>query len=262
MKLGTEKHANAHFALHTSMPFENAYANATCAASYSALQFPGDYYLAFRDLPAIFRRFVRGVRALDFGCGAGRSTRFLRDCGFEAVGIDIAVEMIRRAREQDPAGDYRLIANGDFSGLAKGAYDLVLCAFPFDNIPGLDRKVTLFEGLAGLLCADGCIVLLASAPEIYIHEWVSFTTAAFPENRHARNGDIVRIVNTAAGHIDPVEDILWTDEAYRDVFASAGLAVLEKRNPLGSEDEPYAWINETRIAPWVIYALRRVRSPR
>jgi len=242
--------------------FGNSYASATCAAGYSELQFQGDYYLAFRDLAAIFRRFVHGVRALDFGCGAGRSTRFLRECGFEAAGADIAAEMIHRARELDPAGDYRLIGDGDFSGLAKDAYDLVLCAFPFDNIPGRDRKVALFRGLAELLCADGCIVLLASTPEIYVHEWVSFTTAAFPENRLARNGDVVRIVNTAAGHIDPVEDVLWTDEAYRDVFASAGLEVLEKRNPMGSEGEPYAWVNETRIAPWAIYVLSRVRRSR
>ena len=240
--------------------FENSYANAACAAGYSELQFPGDYYLAFRDLPAIFRRFVHGARALDFGCGAGRSTRFLRSCEFEAVGVDIAAEMVRRAHELDPAGDYRLIADGDFRTLARGAYDLVLCAFPFDNTPGRERKVALFRGLAEILCADGCIVLLASTPEIYVHEWVSFTTAAFPENRHAHNGDVVRIVNTDAGHSDPVEDILWADEAYRDVFASAGLEVLEKANPLGSEDEPYAWVNETRIAPWAIYVLRPLRS--
>jgi len=26
--------------------------------------------------------------------------------------------------------------------------------------------------------------------------------------------------------------------------------------PLAKGDEPYPWVNETRIAPWVIYVLR------
>jgi hypothetical protein len=29
-----------------------------------------------------------------------------------------------------------------------------------------------------------------------------------------------------------------------------------EHRPLGREDEPFAWVNETRIAPWVIYVLR------
>jgi hypothetical protein len=27
--------------------------------------------------------------------------------------------------------------------------------------------------------------------------------------------------------------------------------------PLAKENEPYRWVNETRIAPWVIYVLRK-----
>jgi len=29
------------------------------------------------------------------------------------------------------------------------------------------------------------------------------------------------------------------------------------RKPLGEEDEPFEWVNETKIAPWVIYVLRK-----
>ena len=36
---------------------------------------------AFRDLPRLFREHVSGQRAVDFGCGTGRSTRFLRGSG-------------------------------------------------------------------------------------------------------------------------------------------------------------------------------------
>ena len=88
--------------------FSNVYDDRLRAEAYSTLEFPGTYSLAFRDLPPMLRTHVQGTRALDFGCGAGRSTRFLRALGFEVVGVDIAAHMIERARERDPEGEYRL----------------------------------------------------------------------------------------------------------------------------------------------------------
>ena len=52
-------------------------------------------------------------------------------------------------------------------------------------------------------------------------------------------------------------DILWPHESYLEVYCRAGLEIVEMRKPLAKGDEPYRWVSETRIAPWVIYALRR-----
>ena len=125
------------------MTFQNVYADATRAEAYSRLDFPGTYFLAFRDLPEILGRHVTGRRAVDFGCGAGRSTRFLRRLGFDAVGVDISEDMVRKAREIDPAGDYRLVGPADLACLAEGAWDLVLSAFTFDNVPQGEKAVHL-----------------------------------------------------------------------------------------------------------------------
>ena len=83
--------------------------NATRAEAYSKLEFANTYHFAFRDLRQIFRTHVNGTAALDFGCGTGRSTGFLRRLGFEVVGVDISAEMIAQARAIDSEGDYRLI---------------------------------------------------------------------------------------------------------------------------------------------------------
>ena len=40
-------------------------------------------------------------------------TRFLRYHGFSVVGVDIADEMIAKAREKDPYGEYHVIVPGD-----------------------------------------------------------------------------------------------------------------------------------------------------
>jgi len=238
------------------MTFRNVYEDAARAEAYSRLEFPGTYFLAYRDLPETIAAHVEGRRAVDFGCGAGRSTRFLRRLGFETVGVDISPDMIRRARELDPAGDYRLIESTDSAGLAEGAFDLVLSAFTFDNVPQ-DRKVSHFRGLARLVSPCGKIVNLVSTPEIYTHEWASFSTRDFPENREARTGDVVRIVMTDAADRRPVEDIVCTKAAYEAIYGESGLALVASREPLGREDEPTAWVNETRIAPWRIDVLKR-----
>ena len=239
------------------MAFTNCYEDAKRADAYAHLGFANTYYLAYRDLPAIIREHVTGTKALDFGCGTGRSTRFVRQLGFDVIGVDIAPEMIEKARQLDPGGDYRLVRGDDLSELQAGAYDLVVSLFTFDNIPGFETKVRLFYDLGGSLNASGKMVNVVSSPEIYVHEWASFSTRDYPENRLARSGDTVKIITTDFADRRPAEDILWTDESYRDVYPRADLKLLATYKPLATGEEPYKWVNETRIAPWVIYLLGR-----
>ena len=237
--------------------FSNVYDDQARAEAYATLDFPGTYYLAFRDLPAIIGEHVHGRKALDFGCGAGRSTRCLRDLGFDVTGVDVSAPMLARSRNRDPQGDYRLVPDGDLSSLVGNAYDLVLSAFTFDNIPTMEKKVALFQDLKRILSADGRIVNLVSSPEIYVNEWASFSTKDFPENRSAQCGGKVLTVMLDLEDRRPVEDILWTDEAYREVYEHGGVEPVRIYRPLGNHGEPYSWVSEARIAPWVIYVLER-----
>ena len=237
------------------MAFTNRYQDATRADACAQLKFANTYYLAYRDLPAIIRDHVTGTKAIDFGCGTGRSTRFVRQLGFDAIGVDIAPEMIAKAREVDRSGNYQLVSEDDLCDLQAGVYDLVLSVFTFDNISGFDPKVRLFHDLGVLLNASGKMVSVVSSPDIYVHEWASFSTKDYPENRSAQSGDVVRIITTDFADNRPAEDILWTDESYRDVYVRAGLRLVATYKPLAQGDEPYKWVNETRIAPWVIYVL-------
>lgn len=234
----------------------NCYEDTSRANAYATLAFVNTYYLAFRDLPAIITEHVTGTRALDFGCGAGRSTRFLRDLGFDVSGVDIAEDMLKIARATDPAGDYRFAPGGNLDAFTAGTFDLVLSAFPFDNIPGA-AKAGILRDLRKLLKPDGTIINLVSAPEIYTNEWASFSTRDFPENAKAKSGDTVRIVVTDYADSRPVDDIFWTDASYRSVFLEADLEVVQMHAPLARDDEPYKWVNETRVSPWAIYVLKR-----
>jgi SAM-dependent methyltransferase len=240
------------------MPFHNTYEDAARAASYAAIGFPGTYYLAFRDLPALFEEHIAGRRSLDFGCGAGRSTRFLRRHGFTATGIDISDAMLRHARQLDGTGSYVLVADGGPLPLRPASFDLVLSAFAFDNIPGDDHRTHILRNLGSLLAPGGRILLLVSAAELYVREWASFTTADFSGNRNARSGDSVWIVMKDGPDRRPIHDLVWHDDAYRRQFVAAGLDLRATHRPLGTEDEPFEWVSETRVSPWTIYVLAPV----
>lgn len=235
--------------------FTNTYEDTDRAAAYATLEYPGTYYLAFRDLPTIISEHVSGTRALDFGCGTGRSTRFLKRLGFDAIGVDISKQMIKLAGAADPGGTYLWTGPDGLDFPDLDDLDLILCAFPFDNIPGHENRCRLLVGLRSLLGSHGRLILLGSTPEIYWHEWASFTTRDFPENRASRSGDPVRIVMKDVPDSRPVVDLLWAAEDYLDLFTNAQLNVLTEAKPLGRMNEPYEWVSETTVPPWVIYVL-------
>ncbi len=239
------------------MDSTNSYSEAGREKAYNRLEFGDTYHLAFRDIPGLISKYVKGKKALDFGCGTGRSTRFLQRLGLDTTGIDIASNMLQIAREKDPEGNYVLIRDGDFIALKQRPYDLIFSAFTFDNISGMDRKISLFSGLRGLLHDDGIMINLVSSPDMYVNEWASFSTKDYPENRKVKSGGRVKIIITGIGDNRPVEDIVWSHGDYLKVYGESGMRVVETLKPLATGDEPYAWKSETKIAPWVIYVLRK-----
>lgn len=239
------------------MTFHNVYQDTRRAQAYATLEFGGTYHLAFRDLPDLLREHASGKRALDFGCGSGRSTRFLQRLGYSTLGVDIAPEMLAIARERDPAGDYRLLPEGDLGALAGAAFDAILSAFPFDNIPTRALKLRILRGLHALLAPGGVLVNLVSSPEIYLNEWASFSTGEFLQhNRAAACGDVVRIVTTDIPDARPCDDILFPEADYRALHAEAGFRTLLVHKPLARGDEGHAWREETRIPPWHLHVLK------
>jgi SAM-dependent methyltransferase len=245
------------------MDFKNVYEDSLRAESYARLEFPGTYYLAYRDIPALIEKYTPSqplpkgeghkLTALDFGCGTGRSTRFLKNLGFNAIGVDISEDMLAIARRLDPKGEY--LYGLHICDPYNRNFDLITAVFTFDNIPGIDYRTSLLKQLGGLLNDNGIFLMVNSTPEIYVNEWLSFSTKDFPENKNASGGDKVKIIMTDVEDRRPVEDIVWFDNDYRSLFTSTGLKLIETLKPLGKTSEPHAWVNETTIAPWVIYVV-------
>ena len=102
------------------------------------------------------------------------------------------------------------------------------------------------------------MICLDSTPELYINECASFTTKDFPENRIAKTGDIVKCIMRDVEDRRPVEDIFWSEADYYKLFNLTNLEIEAVYKPLGNEDEPFEWISERDIAPWMIFVLKKV----
>lgn len=237
--------------------FENSWGNQTRAESYSKLEFPNTYYLAYRDLPAIIKKHVNGSSAVDFGCGTGRSTRFLKQLGFDVIGIDISSDMLEIAKKIDHNGEYQLVSNGEYQHIGISRFDLIQSIFTFDNIPGWDNRSNILTALKSLMKSSGRMILLDSTPELYTNQWASFSTKEFPGNLSAKTGDYVYDIMLDVEDRRPVKDIFWSVSDYHKLFDISGLEVEAFYKPLGYENEPFNWISEKEVAPWMIFVLKK-----
>jgi 2-polyprenyl-6-hydroxyphenyl methylase/3-demethylubiquinone-9 3-methyltransferase len=66
-----------------------------------------------------------GERVLDVGCGEGRFAVGLARAGASVVGVDVAEEPLRRARELHPELDVRLVNSAGGWELADASFDVV-----------------------------------------------------------------------------------------------------------------------------------------
>ena len=102
----------------------------------------GDYGRQFVLDGPMLARVTAGafVEALDVGCGEGRFCRMLQARGIRAVGIDPTPALIARARERDPAGDYR-IGRAERLDFEAGRFDLVVSYLSLIDIPDVAAAI-------------------------------------------------------------------------------------------------------------------------
>jgi SAM-dependent methyltransferase len=142
----------------------------SAAAWLAALGEDGDFGRKYvLDAPMLARVTGRGFQnALDVGCGEGRFCRALQAAGIATTGIDPTKPLIARAKELDPAGDYRL-QRAETLDVPAASFDLVVSYLSLIDI----------ADLAGALAK--MVEALRPGGSLLIANLTSFNTASIPD---------------------------------------------------------------------------------
>lgn len=213
----------------------------------------GTGFLAFRDLGKILSEYIAGTNALDFGCGAGRSSRILQQHGLTVVGADISKEMIDKAINMSKDITYFLIEKNDFKELGTH-FDLIFVSFVLMELPNKLEIITLLSKLKNLLAENGKIILIVASDDFYNSNWLSIDTKSF-KNSTKQSGEVVSVY--LKDYKITINDYLWTENDYEQCFKQSNMVLLQKLKPVGTFSDEKKWIDEYTKAPFVIYVLSK-----
>lgn len=109
----------------------------------------GSLYNEFLDMPAtmsLLPKNLKGLCALDAGCGSGIYCRLLAARGAVVTGIDVSETMIQIARKQTPVSSKITYVNGSLSTLPfeDSSFDLILCTYVLENIENISQVFAEF----------------------------------------------------------------------------------------------------------------------
>ncbi len=95
--------------------------------------------MAFKDIPFLLEKYANyDMKFLDYGCGTGRSLRFIRSLGYnDIVGVDISQDMLNEAKKIDPLGKYKLIENSQIP-YENNTFDVVFMSYVFLEVAEFD----------------------------------------------------------------------------------------------------------------------------
>ena len=139
---------------------------------------PSDFALRRRFL---LERVQAGERVLDVGCGEGQFAAELAKAGARVVGVDVAQEPLRRARERDPQLDLRLTAPGRAWELEDASFDAVWAGEVIEHVA--DTAAWLSE-IRRVLRSGGSLLLSTPA-----HEPLALLRTALSRRAFARHFD-------------------------------------------------------------------------
>jgi 2-polyprenyl-3-methyl-5-hydroxy-6-metoxy-1,4-benzoquinol methylase len=147
-----------------------------------------------------------GDRVLDLGAGDGTFAEALVGAGARVVGVDVAEEALRRARQRAPEADLRRVAEGAPLPFEEDAFDVVWAGEVLEHVADV---VGVLAEVRRVLRWGG--TLLATTPH---HGRVALAALALRPGRALEE------------HFDPRADHLrfFTAHSLRELVAGAGFA--------------------------------------
>lgn len=225
----------------------------------TALDHEGTAELLYQSIPRILATIQpTPSKVLDFGCGAGCSTRALQAIGLNTIGIDISNDMLSQAKKLDPSGDYRKVDRGTLP-FHDQSFDMTFSSLVFLEMATKDELQIAFNEIYRTLNLNGYFVMATASPEMFDikNQWVSVENN-YPENLNPCSGKICKIklkdINLE------LLDYYWSDDDYIQIATTSGFSCKEIIRPV-VKDLPKQiavnWLSELTVAPYVIFIFQK-----
>lgn len=189
-----------------------------------------------------------GLRILDFGCGTGMYSRWMKQRGArQVVGYDLSEGMLayaRRRNEREPLG---LAFTSELPPDFDGSFDLVLAVYVLPYATSWDELLALCRDMARLLRPDGRLVTLPIhprfAPEPAYYERYGLRLVS--DTPYA-DGGVVRLDLCRPPYDVHVSAHYWSAATLERALRSAGFTSVQWKMHHVSEDgrrehEPDFW---------------------
>lgn len=226
-------------------------------SQYSKFKITGTSWLSFRDVPYFIKKYVniKEAKTLDYGCGAGRSTRFLQSLGLKTIGVDISEKFIKEASYLDKKNHYLLIKSGKIP-VSDNSYDLIFSSHVFLMIPTKEKISVVLKEFHRVLKKDGISIIVTGSEEMHSPKknWVSYETN-FPENKKLTSGSVAKLLIKEVNAV--FYDYNWTNEDYSQLFKENGFKILETHFPIGKKTDNYKWLSEKTASPYILYVIQK-----
>ncbi|HZL54568.1 MAG TPA: class I SAM-dependent methyltransferase [Solirubrobacteraceae bacterium] len=145
---------------------------------------PPERFQARRDF--LIASLHPGSRVLDVGCGAGWFCEALEAGGFEAVGVDVAGEAIRRARERCPSVEFALVAEHELP-YADGSFD---AAWLGETLEHVQDGIALLEEIHRVIKPGGRLIVTTPDHGRLLRLRLGLSTRAFEEHFEPRSDHV------------------------------------------------------------------------
>ena len=215
--------------------------------TYSKNTIKGTVHLGIRDIPKILNDYKPGIRALDYGCGAGRFIKFWKKLGLQVEGADPSQEMIKIARENNPKIKFQVISPPKLP-YSDHCFNIVISTFVLFEISTLEKLTYTLNEIWRILRKDGLFVAVTGSEFMYTHKWNSLFVD-YPQNQNLNSGDIAKIKLTNINL--EIYDYFWKDSDYRWAVGQTNFELLELQQPLGVKSDKIKW-KERRNHPTLL----------
>lgn len=194
---------------------------------------------------------------MDFGCGAGRSTRFIKLAAplSRVIGFDRSLPMLVQARLSDPDGEY-CEASGQYV-LDSESFDVLVAANVLVEAPCHNDLAQVVREIARLTRVGGSVVIMATNEPAFR---CSYTSFSYAHTGPIKDGTPVLCqVETSAGRV-LIPDYVWTSDTITRLFEFSGCRAVNIERPPALENHPEK--QETIPPPHSIFHFIKHHDPR